>query len=205
MKQNKALAIAITGNIGSGKSTVCHFLEIMKFEVHSADRIVHESMEEPQLIKDLSHVFGDGILTENKIDRDKLGKIVFEDEEKLEVLNSMLHPIAIKRLMDEVKKVDKMVFFEVPLLFEVGMEKMFDLVVLITADKYVRLERIMTREGMTLKKAKAINRNQMSDRKKKADYVLTNNGDDCEELTYQLTDLLRMIESDNKEVKDEKD
>lgn len=120
MMQNKRV-IVITGSIGTGKSTVVNIIKNLGFIVLDSDKIVHEGYnKDSELYSKVVHYFGTGILNEDKsINRQKLGKIVFTDEEKLKLLNKIVHVYVmdtLKKGIEESKT--EVVFLDIPLILE---------------------------------------------------------------------------------------
>jgi len=122
------MIIGLTGGIASGKSTVSKYLAEKGFKVYDADKIAKDISEKKLVQEEIIATFGDKILEENRnIDRKKLKEIVFEDKEKLKQLNAIIHPKVIdfyKKLKE--KNTDEIIIFDVPLLFESGIEKFCD-------------------------------------------------------------------------------
>jgi len=145
MPPNEPLKIGITGNIGSGKSSVCHYLEKHGQRVLYADKIAHEVLIEktPLLIQR----WGRKILQNGNIDRAKIAEIVFADSQELDFLNSQIHPGVLQRFALETKQSDLAALcFEIPLLFEAGLEDCFDYLVLVTAPRSKVIERLKVRD-----------------------------------------------------------
>jgi dephospho-CoA kinase len=169
--------IAITGNLASGKSTAARILQECGAYVVDADEIVHGllSLNTPTGKKTVE-LLGPEIVVGNQIDRRKISEIVFSDFEKLKSLEKILNPAVkqeIERRFDLVKNNPsyKMFVAEVPLLYEAGMEKDFDLVIAVIADQAVARQRSITAQ-FDQRWAR-----QHKDKASKADIVITNNGD----------------------------
>lgn len=161
--------IAIVGNIASGKSCVEKFLAEKGLSVYDTDKIAHEILDKSEEAK---RIFPQAVRN-NKIDRKILASIVFNDIEQKDKLEAIIHP----QIIDFIKQLNESpVFVSVPLLFEVGMESLFDKIIFISAPKEIRLERLMKRNNLSRKDAELrINAQQEEDEKlKKADYVLIN-------------------------------
>lgn len=182
--------IAITGNIACGKSQVEKFLS-GKYPVYDTDIIAHKILDGLDGFEDLD------IVTDGKIDRRKLGKIVFTDSGIKKRLENFIHPKVRDELyrIFELHKNDKVVFVSVPLLFEAHFENMFDAVIFVKADKDVRLRRLMKRNNLSRKDA-LIRINSQIEQDKKigfCDYIIENNTT-IAELETQTKDVLRQLD-----------
>ncbi|MCF7920155.1 MAG: dephospho-CoA kinase [Candidatus Cloacimonetes bacterium] len=189
---NEKKAIAITGSIGSGKTTVCEFLEHWGFSIISADKLGHDVLELPSIIRKLCSHFGNDIMVYGKIDRQILGNRVFLDPDGTRILSELMHPAIIEMIDLAIAAGDNRTVFEIPLLFEKRLNSKFALTILVTAKENIRLERIMQRPGMTYEKARGIINSQLPDsaKEKLSDYVIRNDGN-MEELKKKLTDLVK--------------
>lgn len=190
--------IGITGGIASGKSSVSQYLKELGFTVVDADvasRAVVEPGEEAYL--QVVKAFGeDLLLSDGNIDRAKLGSIIFHDQEKRLLLNSIVHPAVRNWMRVETEKAlatgAETVFMDIPLLFESKLTFMVEKTLLIYVDESVQLERLMNRNALTKSDALARIRSQMplKDKKALADAVVDNNGD-IEETKKQVDEVLK--------------
>ncbi len=145
----RPIAVAITGGIGAGKSEALASFARHGAATVSSDEIVHHLIrEEPSVGKALVERFGDRILDEaGQIDRSVIAEIVFADNEALEWLESLLHPLVVQEYLDwreqlaELPNPPPVTATEVPLLYEVGGQGRFDVVVVVTAPPKVRAGR----------------------------------------------------------------
>lgn len=178
------MIIAITGSISCGKTFVCNNLSQKEgvFFI-STDQIGHELLKRKsqcyQLIVD---EFGEKILdSENNISREKLGQIVFEDQNKREKLNAIVHPLIRKEWKSRAREnqktnPDHLVLVEIPLLYETGAESEFDRVVAVLCSVETQISRLMEYRHLDVSQAQARIKSQMSADQKaaKADYVIWN-------------------------------
>ena len=183
------MIIGLTGGIGTGKSTVSRKLRERGYPVIDLDVISREVIEYPEVINELVRNFGIEILEsqnnisgKKSISRNKLRQTVFKEEKKVSVLNSIMHPPIVeemRRQIEELRKSYKTVFVEVQLLFEAKLEKEFDIIVLVYADKKTQLERVLKRDGRIEGEVQQIINAQMdmTEKRRLSNYIIENNGD----------------------------
>ena len=178
------LRVGLTGNIASGKSTVSRVWARLGAHVIDADELARRAVEpgSPGLAR-LVEEFGPGILDDDgRLDRGAMRRLVFRDPEARRRLEAGVHP-EVARLRAEAEAalaeagVD-VVVNEIPLLFEVGLESSFDIVVLVEADVATRLERLMRTRGLDRAEALRMIEAQMPSEMKRAgaDYIIRNDG-----------------------------
>jgi dephospho-CoA kinase len=194
------LKVGLTGGIGSGKSAVSAALSSYGAVVIDADAIAREVVEPgtPGLAEVVAE-FGDGVLTpEGRLDRPRLGEIVFADEDRLASLNAIVHPRVAERsgqLMEEALASEaKVVVYDVPLLVENGLESLYDVVVVVDTPDEVRVERVARNRGMPREQVRA-RIDAQADRATRlasADLVVDNSGT-REELAERVAELWREL------------
>ena len=175
--------IAITGGIGSGKSTFCSKLKEKGFKIHSSDEQVAKIYKNPdkKFVTYLRTIGLSKSISKKNIDKKIISKIIFENKQIRKKLELYIFKIVRKKRSDFIKKEKqkktKLIFIDIPLLFENNLEKQFNKVISIIASKRVRLKRLKKTRKMTENQFKNITRSQTSDviRKKKSDYVIYNN------------------------------
>ncbi|MEI8377379.1 MAG: dephospho-CoA kinase [bacterium] len=186
------LKIALTGNIASGKSLVENQFQSLGIDVIDADKIAHEVLNEK--IQLLQKFFGEEIIKQGQVSREKLAQIVFSDPQKKEKLEKIIHPEVRKRI-SEFFEDTKNAIASIPLLFEVGWEKDFDCMILVIAKDNTRLKRLMERNNLTKEQAKIRINAQIpqGDKIKKADFVIDNNGsrEETFEQVKKIYDILK--------------
>ncbi len=175
--------IAITGGIGSGKSTLCSKLKEKGFKIHSSDEQVAKIYKNPEK-KFITYLRTIGLsksISKKNINKKIISKIVFENKQIRKKLELYIFNIVRKErsnfIKKEKQKKTKLVFIDIPLLFENNLEKQFHKVISIIASKQIRLKRLEKTRKMTETQFKNIIRSQTSDliRKKKSDYIIYNN------------------------------
>ena len=188
MRQNKR--IAITGGIGSGKSTVLAVFRELGYPVFSCDEIYAELLTEPDFIKEIQAVFPQCVKGE-KLDRAELSKLVFSDTDgEIERLNALTHPRILERLL---KNMDgyPLAFAEVPLLYEGGFEQLFDGVIAVYREQEERIRAVQERSGLTREEVeKRIARQYPQEKlKERTEFVIENTGSE-ERLKEQAIQLI---------------
>lgn len=178
--------IAISGTIGSGKSTVLNYLKEKGYAVFSCDEYNAFLLKKDNmgylLIKD---AFPE-VFINDELDKKALSNIIFNNPEKKEILENIQHPLIIEEMLRQKEKND-IFFAEVPLLFEKNLQDYFDLCLLVVTDEDKAIERLQNR-GFTYTSAKERILNQMpvEIKMKRADEIIYNND--------SLADLYRQIE-----------
>ena len=145
----KQYRVAVTGGIGSGKSTVCDLLRKRGFPVYSCDEISKRLFQEPFYQEKLLSIFP-MIAVDGVADRKKLAELVFNDETQLQRLNDFTHPLIMDRLRTALQQdTSALVFAEVPLLFEGGFENDFDFVIVVERNLEQRIQAVCARDSAT--------------------------------------------------------
>lgn len=189
--------IGITGNIGSGKSALTKYLISLGYKVIDADKIVAQIYFDENYIKEMIKVFGKKILAEDKqnLDKSKIRELVFNDNEKLKLLNKTIEPY-IKVYLDRETKgsEDELVFFDIPLLFEKKMQIEYDNVIMVFCRDSARYKRAALRDNKSEEEIKKIDKYQMPQiyKIKLADIVL-DNSKEIEKLYIQMDDVLKLL------------
>jgi len=174
-----SLAIGITGILGSGKTTVAKILKKMGFKVVSCDEIVHKLLNKKNIIKKFGEILGNEVIKNNKIDKEKVREIIFNNSEKKKEIENILHPEVFKKIKKEIldtKKKGGIIFIEIPLLFETKSEKLFDKIMVVSALRKEIKKRLKNKYSE--REIENIWKNQLSlsHKKKKADYIVNNSG-----------------------------
>jgi dephospho-CoA kinase len=179
-----SLVIGLTGGIASGKSTVSNILKEMNITIIDADVEARLAVEkgEPAYQKIVAEFGNDILLTNEEIDRVKLGSIIFHNAEKRQLLNSFVHPEVRKRMNNQVEEAkereEQVIILDIPLLFESKLTHMVEKTILVYVDRDIQLKRLMERNDLSLEEAEARIKSQMplSEKVALADAVINNNG-----------------------------
>ena len=179
--KNKSLKIAVTGAIGSGKSTFCDYLSSKGFPLLKADDISKEILaNDSEVKKKIIKAFGEESFKDGKPNKLYLAEKVFSNAENVVKINSILHPKVIEKtkdLLGELSINNNLIFVEAALIYEADMEYLFDYVVLVTADEKIRMQRKTKFDNFSEKTFVERNQNQIPDeeKKKRADFIFENN------------------------------
>lgn len=145
--------IAITGGIGSGKSTVSNILRDKGYPVYSCDEIYEELIHSKTYINEIEKAFPTAI-KQRKIDKTRLAEIIFANEQERIRLNQIAHPLIMQMLLERMNKTEsEIVFAEVPLLLEGKFEDLFDQTIVVLRNLEDRIRSICARDGISPKKA----------------------------------------------------
>ncbi|CAM3138297.1 dephospho-CoA kinase [Sporolactobacillus spathodeae] len=192
------IRIGLTGGIASGKSTVATWLKEMGFPLIDADQIARDVVRpgEEGLVRLVAR-FGRGVLhADGSLDRGKLGRLVFADQEKRKELNALLHPLIRRRMRETLDALQAqglpVVFLDIPLLFESGLEDWTDRSIVVYVPQPIQLKRLMERNQLGEEEAMARIRAQMplAEKRKMATAVIDNSGPQVQ-THEQLRDLLK--------------
>ena len=166
----------LTGSIGMGKSTTAQMFRDEGVPVYDADKTVHDlySGEAVALVEEAFP----GTTANNKVDREKLGKVVLGNPDALRKLEAIVHPLVHAREQAVLNQAEldgsPLVVLDIPLLFETGGERRVDTIIVVSAGAEEQRRRVLAREGMTEEKFEAILARQVPDAKKceRADFVI---------------------------------
>lgn len=143
----KLIKIAITGGVASGKSAVCQFFKKLGAFIVDADAVVHEVLQtHTDLGRQIVQQFGSEVLEDGQISRRVLAEKVFKNEEKIQKLEQLIHPVVLRKIEELYEVVSRSKEYtsfvvEIPLLFEIGAEKFYDTIVTVLADERLAKER----------------------------------------------------------------
>jgi dephospho-CoA kinase len=197
------IIIGLTGGIGTGKSTVSNYLKEHNCLILDADAISRQMTEkgQPALI-DIAKAFGEDLLVDGVLDRQALGNIVFNDKEKLDILQSIITNKVVEYIntrIEELKaeRYNGIVVIDAPLLFECGMEGIADENWLVSASLDVRLQRVSQRDGLSEEQILSRINNQMpQEEKEKLSQVILDNSGSLEDLYKQINENLERIKDE---------
>ena len=189
--------VGLTGGLGAGKSTALAALEDLGAATLSTDAVVHELLGEPEIRDAIADRLGEDVVVDGRVDRSRVAGKVFGRDEDREWLEGVLWPRVGERVAawrEEVallSPLPRAAVVEVPLLFEAGMDEVFDRTIAVVADELVRAERAGSRghEGVEERAGRQLSQDEKAQR---ADFAVRNDGT-REELTAELSKVLASI------------
>lgn len=197
------MIIGITGNSGTGKTSICKEVVKIKGEnqiaLIDADKIVKEiSVPGHEYFNQIINIFGKEItLSNGNIDRKKLANIVFSDNKKRELLNQNTYKYVVDEIKKQIKEnKNKTVIIDAPLLIESNLNKICDIVISVIADCEIKIERICKRDNIdkNMAQARLNSQNQNEFYIKNSDYIIINNSN----IEKHAKDIVKLIEDSYK-------
>ncbi|WP_201523239.1 dephospho-CoA kinase [Aliarcobacter butzleri] len=187
-------AIALTGGISTGKSTVCNLLKLHGFLTIDADKIAHKLLDENS--SKIEEMFGKEYVENGKVLRKELGKIIFSNEENKLKLEALLHPLIKEEIIKESKiyeEQNKPYFVDIPLFFE-KMHYPISKSLVIYTPKELQIQRLMKRDNIDEKEAKLKISNQMDiEEKRKLANIVIDNSKDLKHLQNEVERIIGEI------------
>ena len=174
--------IGLTGGIGSGKSTVSKIFKLFGIPIYNSDEISKKILLNNKIIQEkITHVLGEGIIQNDKVNTTKISEIIFQDKKKLDAINIILHS-EVKKDFNHwlVKQKANYIIKESAIIFESKIESTFDKIILVKSNENTRIKRIMERDNKNKNLILSIIKNQYSNTflSKKADYIINNDSND---------------------------
>ncbi len=175
------IKVALTGNIGSGKSTVAKIFSVFGVPIFNSDIEARIMYYNADVKAKLLHLFSNSIFTpNNEVDTKKLAAIIFSNKQALQSVNNIIHPLVIKKYDEWCQKHKNQIYtiHESAILFENNLQNNFDFVINVSASKNIRIQRVMQRDNVTKGMVEARMANQLSDKIKcnKSHFIINNEG-----------------------------
>ena len=197
----KVTKIAITGKIGSGKTSLCNIIKKIGYKVYESDKEVEKLLKRAQIIEEVKLLYKGKIrnLIDNNgnINKKILGDFLFSNKNELDKLEKLLYPLleGQKKKFVEENSNEEFIFFDIPLLFEKKMHKKFDKIIFLDVSKEIQEKRVLKRKGMTKNKLDNILNNQSYDISifKKFISVQINSSGNKELLEYHIKNFLNNL------------
>ena len=196
------LVLGLTGNIGCGKSSVSTIFMENNIKVVDADIVARQIFDDKNLLNEVFSTFGESIKNQDgSLNRRALGNIVFNDDEKLILLNNLTHPKIKQKILSKVEEYknqgEKIVVIDAALLIEDDYIPYIQKLILITCRKEIQINRIIARDNCTKEEAISRINSQMSqeDKAKFADYIIDNSGS-FENLEQQVLEIISVLQGE---------
>ncbi len=192
--------IGLTGGIGAGKSTVAGILRSLGVAIIDSDRVSHDQLRDPDVIRNLSDWWGKGVLTaEGQVDRRAVAGIVFDDSEELARLEGLLYPRIERRQRELIAEYGAdadvvAIAMDTPKLYEAGLDAQCDVVVLVDADEAKRAERLVSTRGWSEEELRRREKlfQPLDIKRANADHIVENNSS-AEELHSKVEQVLAEV------------
>lgn len=190
------IRLGITGGIGSGKSTVTDIIKLLDIPVYIADIESKKLTESSPVIREkLVEAFGENLYDRHKLNKQLLASYIFNDKHKLAIANSIIHPVVDLHFCEWVQnhQYHPIVAVEAAILYESGMQKLTDKVIMVYTPLEERIRRTMLRDSISREKVLERINSQLSDdeKAKRADYIVYN--DETQSLIKQCIDIIENI------------
>lgn len=188
--------IGLTGGIGSGKTTIANYFQEMGVPVYIADDGARNVMQSEKIIEQIKLVFGADLFENNILNRARLAEIVFNDKNKLEELNAIVHP-AVKKDFEVwllQHKSYQYVIYEAAILFESGRYKECDSIITVTAPEEIRIERVLKRDNTTREQVLSRMKMQWNDENRisRSNFVINN--DNLKNAKEEVVKILKILD-----------
>ncbi len=174
------IRIGLTGNMGSGKTTVCKIFETLDVPVFYSDIVAKKLYDRKEVKKSIKSEFGHSVFTDGIVDFKKLAGIIFNDSGALNFINGLIHPLVFEEYGKWLRQNNNKpyVIHESAILFENGLENNFDKIIVVSCPEEIRINRLLERDNTSVKEIKKRMENQMKDdeKERRADYVIVNDG-----------------------------
>ena len=189
--------IGLTGGIGSGKTMIANYIKSLGIPVYIADDEARKLMETDEVIQEISKAFGNKIVANGILNREKLAQLVFNNPQKLQLLNSIVHPQVKKHFDTWVENYSKFPFVvkEAAILFESGSNNYCDAVITVTSPLETRLQRVIARDKTDRESVLKRIKNQWTDEQRiaKSDYVVHNLS--IENSKKQIDEIIKLLKN----------
>lgn len=188
------MKIAVTGNMGSGKSLICRIFHSKHIPVFSADDEAKRLYNEPEVLQKIHQMFGEAVFENHELSKKKLAHVIFSDESKLRTFEKMIHPLVAEKFLSWTEQQNtQYVIMENAVLFEGGFDKDVDVIIVVTCPEEERIRRIIKRDGSSESEIKMRMKLQWPEHMKseKADFIIVNDG--TAELIPQIEQILERM------------
>ena len=197
MSKKHRFVLGLTGSIAMGKTTVSNMFRDLGVPVWCADNAVEKLYQKDGAATKMISIEYPDVITENGVDKKKLRNLIHKDNSILKNIEAIVHPLLQNSKIKFLKtnKHSYLVVYDIPLLFEKGLEKDFDAVLVVTASTLTQRNRVLSRKNITDKDFQLIKRNQLGEEEKikKADFVINTD----RSLTETMQDVVQIYEKIN--------
>ncbi len=187
--------IGLTGGIGSGKTTIANYFKTLGIPVYIADDEARKITDNPEILKEIQTLFGTEVFDDHQLNRQKVAKIVFDDPNKLQQLNAIVHPAVKKHFENWLNQHlnEPFVIKETAILFESGSYKDCDIIITVIVPLEIRIKRVIDRDKISREAVLKRIKQQWSDEQKieKSTYIIDNL--EIESAKRQVDEILKIL------------
>ncbi len=174
------IKVALTGNIGSGKTTVARIFEVLDVPVFYADLVAKDLYNDVVVINEVSDKISSDVIVDNQVDKKRLADVIFSSKKYLDIINEIIHPRVYDayKLWCKQNEDSNYTIHEAAVIFENNIQHRFDKVIVVTAPEDIRINRVLNRDLSDVPSIKKRIGNQMDEQQKVklADFVINNDG-----------------------------
>ena len=191
--------IAVTGGIGSGKSTITEIISSLGFPTISCDAVTQKLYKKQSVLRKIKKIIPNGVKGKLilKPDKPKIASVIFNDKQKYQEFTEFLTILTLEKTLKQTAKLKGLVFVEVPLLFEFNATNYFDKIIVVTRELNARIESVKTRSRLSTEQVRERISSQFDyDNNDLSSYkIITNNGT-LSDLEQQVKDLIEQLKTD---------
>lgn len=194
------MIIGITGSIATGKSTASKYIASLGYQVIDSDKIVDKLLRSSPVLKEIEINFGSNFIVNNQLDRKLMAELIFNNNTYRKLLNRIIHPKVINEIVSKTKEYKNskdLIFVDIPLLYEEGLEYLVDKVIVVYIPESLQLKRLIKRDNISKEFAmkKIASTISIEEKKEFTNYVVDNSKKQ-KDLELELDAIIRRIQNE---------
>ena len=194
------MIIGITGSIATGKSTASKYIASLGYQVIDSDKIVDKLLRSSPILKEIEINFGSNFIVNNQLDRKLMAELIFNNNTYRKLLNRIIHPKVINEIVSKTKEYKNskdLIFVDIPLLYEEGLEYLVDKVIVVYIPESLQLKRLIKRDNISKEFAmkKIASTISIEEKKEFTNYVVDNSKKQ-KDLELELDAIIRRIQNE---------
>lgn len=194
------MIIGITGSIATGKSTASKYIASLGYQVIDSDKIVDKLLRSSPVLNEIEINFGSNFIVNNQLDRKLMAELIFNNNTYRKLLNRIIHPKVINEIVSKTKEYKNskdLIFVDIPLLYEEGLEYLVDKVIVVYIPESLQLKRLIKRDNISKEFAmkKIASTISIEEKKEFTNYVVDNSKKQ-KDLELELDAIIRRIQNE---------